>query len=73
GRTTCYYVGNPRQLARNLLLCLIRSPLNSGRTESFRFETPDIEIKSRREVMEKVDAWRARAGSKSKADSIGKT
>ena len=64
GQTTRFYVGNPRQLARNLLLRAIRSPLNSRKTKSFQFETPDIEIQSRSEVMEKVDAWRARAGQR---------
>ncbi len=62
GQTTRYYVGTPRQLARNLLLRMIRSPLNSRKTELFQFETPDVEIKSRHNVMEKVDAWRKRGG-----------
>ena len=60
GQTARYFVGNPRQLARNLLLRAIPSPFASKRTEMFRFETPDMEFKSRSEVMEEVDAWRAR-------------
>jgi MoaA/NifB/PqqE/SkfB family radical SAM enzyme len=60
GRTTRYYVGNPRQLARNLLLRAIPSPLASRGAQMFRFETPDVELKSRREVMEEVEDWRAR-------------
>jgi MoaA/NifB/PqqE/SkfB family radical SAM enzyme len=60
GQTTRYYVGNPRQLARNLLLRAVPSPFTSQKTEMFRFETPDVEFKSRSEVMEEVDAWRAR-------------
>ncbi len=58
GRTTRYYVGNPRQLARNLLLRIIHTPLNSRKTKLFQFDTPGVEIKSRSEVMEMVDAWR---------------
>ncbi len=72
GRTTRYYVGNPRQLARNLLMRMIPSPLNSRKAKLFRFETPDVEIKSHNEVMEKVRAWRAGVGTKGKADSAGK-
>jgi MoaA/NifB/PqqE/SkfB family radical SAM enzyme len=73
GQTTRYYMGNPRQLARNLLLRIIRSPLNSGNTKLFQVETPDVEIMSHSEVMRKIDAWRDRAGSKGKANNTGKT
>jgi hypothetical protein len=70
GQTTRYYVGNPMQLARSLLLRMIRSPLNSRKTELFQLETPNVEIMSRSEVMKKVDAWRAKVGSKSKANTV---
>ena len=60
GQITRYCVGTPKQLAKNLLLRMIRSPLNSRKNELFRFDIPDVEIKSRNEVMEKVEKWRAR-------------
>jgi sulfatase maturation enzyme AslB (radical SAM superfamily) len=56
GQTTRFYVGNPRQLARNLLLRMTRSPLKSGNTRLFQIETPDYEITPRREVIKKVSA-----------------
>ncbi len=59
GQTTRFYVGAPRQLARNLLMRAIRSPLISGKTESFRFETPDAEIRPRSEVMARIASCRA--------------
>jgi len=72
GRIERYCVGNPKQLARNLLSRMIRSPLNFRKTKLFKFETPDVEIKSRSEVMKKIDAWRSRMGSNSKTNITGK-
>jgi hypothetical protein len=54
GQTARYFVGNPRQLARNLLLRITRSPLKSGSPRLFQYDTPNFEIKSRSEVIKKI-------------------